>query len=59
MGVKNCKKGKVLWDVSGLTLKSLRSLRCGNRIDVDGNGLIWTLFHQNTNKKSPSIKSFM
>lgn len=56
MGVKSCKKGEVLWDVSGLTLKSLKSLHHGNRIDVDGNGLIWTLFHQNSNQKKSFIQ---
>ena len=51
MGVKSCAKGEVLWDVTGLTLRSLKNLGVGNRIDVDGNGLI--------NAQSPSSKSHL
>ena len=43
MGIKGCQLRKVLWVASGLTLKSLKDLNIGNRIDVDGNALAWKL----------------
>ena len=52
MGVKGCKKGEVLWEGKKLNLKMLKLLQVGNRIDVDGNGLAWTMFH------GSKVKSF-
>ena len=43
MGVKGCAPKKVLWQATGLTLKSIKDMKLGNRIDVDGNALAWKL----------------
>ncbi len=50
MGVKNCKKGEVLWQAQNLNLRTLKSFQCGNRIDVDGNGLIWSIYQGQNNR---------
>jgi hypothetical protein len=43
MGIKGCTAGKALWLASGLTLKSLKDIGDGNKIDVDGNALAWKI----------------
>ena len=43
MGIKGCQPCKVLWVANGLTLKSLKDLGVGNRIDIDGNALAYKL----------------
>ena len=53
MEVKNAAKGEVLWHATELTLRSLKQFAgVGNRIDVDGNGLIWRLFQKNSSPKT-------
>jgi hypothetical protein len=36
MGINGCAIKKALWLATGLTLKSLKDLNIGNKIDVDG-----------------------
>jgi hypothetical protein len=43
MGIKGCTAGKALWLASGLSLKNLKQLQRGNKIDVDGNALAWKI----------------
>jgi hypothetical protein len=43
MGIKGCTAGKALWLASGLSLKNLKDLQQGNKIDVDGNALAWKI----------------
>ena len=43
MGIKGVSPKTVLWEATGLNLKSLKKMRAGNRIDVDGNALAWKL----------------
>ena len=43
MGINGCATKKALWLATGLTLKSLKGLNIGNKIDVDGNALAWKI----------------
>jgi hypothetical protein len=43
MGINGCATKKALWLATGLTLKSLKDLNIGNKIDVDGNALAWKI----------------
>ena len=43
MGIGGCTSGKVLWKAKELTLKSLKDMTVGNRVDVDGNALAYKL----------------
>ena len=43
MGINGVSPKAVLWQATGLSLKSLRKLKEGNAIDVDGNALAWKL----------------
>jgi hypothetical protein len=43
MGIKGCTTGKALWLASGLSLKNLKNLQQGNKIDVDGYALAWKI----------------
>ena len=56
MGLKN--GSKVKWKATGLTLHTLNALNLGNRIDVDGNTLVFKICG-NTNKPLVEVLSLM
>jgi hypothetical protein len=43
MEIKGCTAGKALGLASGLSLKSLKDLQRGNKIDIDGNAFAWKI----------------
>ena len=53
MGIKQCSKGTVLWKATGLTLKSLQAFGLGNRMDVDGNFLFYSISNMKAHKGKP------
>jgi hypothetical protein len=44
MGINGCTTKKSLWLATGLTLKSLKDLNIGNKLDVNGNALAWKIW---------------